>query len=177
MSERRLFSRRSGTWCKGVIVGSISRVKRDFAASQNNESEFAFEKKSSMVVNMLNEPIVKSSDSIPADVVGAGTGTKRQVLISDQDAPNFALRRFIMEPSGGMPKHTNSVEHEQYILRGKARVGIGDTVFGVKAGDAVFIPEGVPHWYEADAQEGFEFLCIVPNKEDVIELCDSAACK
>ena len=94
-----------------------------------------------MVANMLNEPIVKSSDSIPADVVGAGTGTKRQVLISDQDAPNFALRRFIMEPSGGMPKHTNSVEHEQYILRGKARVGIGDTVFGVKAGDAVFIPE------------------------------------
>ena len=75
-----------------------------------------------------------------------------------------------------MPRHTNSVEHEQYILRGKARVGIGEKVFEVKAGDAVYIPKGVPHWYEADAQEGFEFLCIVPNKEDVIELCSPADC-
>ena len=121
---------------------------------------------------MSKEPIVKSANSIPAEGVGAGTGTTRQVLISDQDAPNFALRRFIMEPSGGMPRHTNSVEHEQYVLRGKARVGIGESVFEVKAGDAVYIPEGVPHWYEADAREGFEFLCIVPNKEDVIRLCD-----
>ena len=147
-----------------------------FVGSQNNESEFAFQKNNVTVTEMSNEPIVKSSDSIPTEVVGAGAGTKRQVLISDQDAPNFALRRFIMEPSGGMPRHTNSVEHEQYILKGKARVGIGDKVFEVKAGDAVFIPEGVPHWYEADAEEGFEFLCIVPNKEDVIELCDSGAC-
>lgn len=143
---------------------------------RNTESGFAFRAENPIVQTMLNEPLVKSSNSIPADVVGAGTGTKRQVLISDQDAPNFALRRFIMEPSGGMPKHTNSVEHEQYILRGRARVGIGDAVFDVKAGDAVYIPEGVPHWYEADAQEGFEFLCIVPNKEDVIELCGPASC-
>ncbi len=122
---------------------------------------------------MSEKPIVKSADSFPADVVGAGTGTTRQVLISDQDAPNFALRRFIMEPGGGMPKHTNSVEHEQYILRGSASVGIADEIFKVTAGDAVYIPQGVPHWYDADAEEGFEFLCIVPNKEDVIQLCDN----
>jgi len=121
-------------------------------------------------------PLVKSSDFVKADIVGAGSGTTRQVLISDEDAPNFALRRFVMEPSGGMPRHTNTVEHEQYVLRGKARVGIGDDVHEVKAGDAVFIPEGVPHWYEADAKEGFEFLCIVPNREDRIEICDSPQC-
>ena len=125
---------------------------------------------------MSGEPLVKCSNSLPAEVVGAGEGTTRQVLISDAEAPNFALRRFIMEPSGGMPKHTNSVEHEQYVLKGKARVGIGDEVFHVKAGDAVFIPEGVPHWYEADAELGFEFLCIVPNKEDVIQLCEPNGC-
>ena len=26
-----------------------------------------------------------------------------------------------MEPGGGMPMHTNEVEHEQYVLRGSAR--------------------------------------------------------
>lgn len=121
---------------------------------------------------MDQKPIIKASSEIAADPVGAGKGTTRQVLISSEEAPHFALRRFIMEPGGGMPKHTNTVEHEQFILSGKAQVGIGDAVFEVKQGDAVFIPEGVPHWYEADAAEGFEFLCIVPNKPDEITLID-----
>ncbi len=115
-------------------------------------------------------PIVKASSSVPETVVPAGKGTKFQVLISDQEAPHFALRRFVMEPGGGMPNHTNLVEHEQYILKGAARVGIGDEVFEVKQGDVVYIPQGSPHWYEADAEQGFEFLCIVPNREDRIEI-------
>ena len=121
---------------------------------------------------MSNRRVVKSSESVAAEVVESGTGAKRQVLISDEEGPNFALRRFIMEPGGGMPKHTNAEEREQYVLKGKARVGIGEKVFEVNIGDAVLIPEGVPHWYEADEKEGFEFLCIVPNKEDVIEVCE-----
>ncbi len=125
---------------------------------------------------MADKPIVVPSDAVPAEDVPAGNGTQRQVLISDSDAPNFALRRFIMEPGGGMPSHTNTVEHEQFILKGKARVGIGDAIHEVNAGDAVYIPEGVPHWYEADEAEGFEFLCIVPNKEDVIRLTDEPIC-
>ena len=123
---------------------------------------------------MLGKAIVRSAKDVDAERVGAGSGTRRQMLISDDEAPNFALRRFIMEPGGGMPAHTNTVEHEQYILRGKARVGIGEDLFEVAAGDAVYIPEGVPHWYRADESEGFEFLCIVPNKEDVIEVCGPA---
>ncbi|QXD31606.1 cupin domain-containing protein [Candidatus Pelagisphaera phototrophica] len=115
---------------------------------------------------------VKSSESVAAEVVEAGTGTKLQVLINDEEGPNFALRRFIMEPGGGIPEHTNAEEHEQYVLKGKARVGIGEKVFEVNIGDAVLIPEGAPHWYEADEKEGFEFLCIVPNKEGVIDVCD-----
>ena len=120
----------------------------------------------------FRDAIIRDSKEVVADVVGAGEGTTRQVLIGEEDAPNFALRRFIMEPGGGMPNHTNSVEHEQYILKGKAEVGIGDKVYQVKQGDAVYIPEGVPHWYKADAELGFEFLCIVPNKEDVIRLAE-----
>lgn len=116
------------------------------------------------------DPIVKEAASVPANVVGAGRGTTFQVLISDQDAPNFALRRFVMEPGGGMPNHTNRVEHEQYILKGSAKVGIGEKVYDVQQGDVVYIPQGVPHWYQADAEEGFEFLCIVPNQEDQIEV-------
>lgn len=115
---------------------------------------------------------VRRADSVPSEIVAAGKGTRRQVLIGPDEGPHFALRRFIMEPGGGMPRHTNQVEHEQYVLRGSARIGIGDEVVDVTADDAVFIPAGVPHWYEA-GEEGFEFLCVVPNGHDRIEILES----
>lgn len=116
---------------------------------------------------------VRQADSLPAEPVAAGRGTTRQVLIGPDEGPNFAMRRFIMEPGGGMPMHTNEVEHEQYVLRGSARVRIGDDVHHVKAGDVVFIPGGVPHSYDADeGADPFEFLCIVPNRSDQIRLVD-----
>lgn len=114
--------------------------------------------------------IVKRSETVSQESVTAGTGTLRQVLISPAEAPNFAMRKFTMEPGGGMPPHTNTVEHEQYVLGGKAKVGIGDEVVEVRKDDVLFIPAGVPHWYEALGDEPFEFLCLVPNLEDKIEL-------
>ena len=115
---------------------------------------------------------VRHSDSLPAEEVKAGTGTTRQVLIGPDQGPNFALRRFIMQPGGGMPRHTNTVEHEQYVLRGAARITLGDEVHQVKAGDVVYIPAGQPHSYQAEGDEPFEFLCAVPNQPDTIELVD-----
>jgi len=109
---------------------------------------------------------VKHTRDVEAVQVTQGIKTTKQVLISAQEGPNFALRRFAMEPGGGMPRHTNTVEHEQYVLGGKARIGIASEVFEVKKGDVVFIPENVPHWYQNIGEETFEFLCIVPNKPD-----------
>jgi quercetin dioxygenase-like cupin family protein len=115
---------------------------------------------------------VKHVRDVEAQVVKAGEKTTIQVLISAQEGPNFALRRFVMEPGGGMPEHTNTVEHEQYVLRGHASIGIGDEAFDVRAGDVVFIPQGVPHWYQNVGEENFEFLCIIPNKPDEIKIVD-----
>lgn len=116
---------------------------------------------------------IKHSSDIPAEVVSAGTGTTRQILIGPDEGPNFAMRRFIMEPGGGMPKHTNTVEHEQYVLRGVATIGIGNETIEVRQGDVVYIPAGTPHWYRAkEGDEPFEFLCMVPNGEDKIELVE-----
>ena len=109
---------------------------------------------------------VKHTREVEAVEVSNGVKTTKQVLISGQEGPNFALRRFVMEAGGGMPRHTNTVEHEQYVLGGKARVGIDNQVFEVRKGDVVFIPENVPHWYQNIGDEAFEFLCIVPNKPD-----------
>ena len=103
--------------------------------------------------------------------VKAGQGTTMQVLISAEEAPNFAFRKFSMEPDGGMPKHTNLIEHEQYVLQGSGTINIGDKTFQVSAGDAVYIPANVPHSYQA-GKDGMEFICVVPNKEDKIEVLE-----
>ncbi len=113
---------------------------------------------------------VKNINDIAQKNVQNGIKTSIQILISSEEGPHFAMRRFIMEPGGGMPNHTNTVEHEQFILAGQARIGVGDKTYEVKTGDVVFIPEGVPHWYENIGKDNFEFLCIIPNKKDVVEL-------
>jgi quercetin dioxygenase-like cupin family protein len=119
---------------------------------------------------------VKHAKDVAADPVTAGEGTVRQVLIGPDEGPHFAMRRFIMEPGGGMPAHTNTVEHEQYVLRGRATIGIGEETFDVAPDDVVLIPAGVVHWYEARGDEPFEFICVVPNLPDEIEIVGDDAC-
>jgi quercetin dioxygenase-like cupin family protein len=61
------------------------------------------------------------------------------------------------------------VEHEQYVLRGRARIRIGGAVHEVGADDVLLIPAGAPHSYEV-VEGPFEFLCLVPNTPDRMEL-------
>ena len=49
-----------------------------------------------------------------------------------------------------------------------------DETHHVKTGDVVFIPEGAIHSYQNMGEEPFEFLCIIPNKEDRITVVEEA---
>jgi len=104
--------------------------------------------------------------------VPAGEATTIQVLVSPDEGPHFALRKFVMQPGGGMPRHTNEVEHEQYVLQGRALVGLGDDEVEARAGDVLLIPAGLPHWYRNIGDEPYEFLCIVPNLPDKIKILE-----
>ena len=116
--------------------------------------------------------VVKHSAAVPRSEVRAGKATETQLLIGPEDgAPNFAMRRFIMGEGGGMPRHTNTIEHEQFVLRGRARVGIAGEVHEVGPADVLYIPAGTPHFYDVLAAP-FEFLCVVPNATDRIEILD-----
>ncbi|HUH13349.1 MAG TPA: cupin domain-containing protein [Longimicrobiales bacterium] len=118
------------------------------------------------------EAMVRAAAAVARQPVAAGRGTELQVLVGpDQGAPNFILRRFIMAAGGGIPRHTNEVEHEQYVLRGRARITIADAVHEVGEGDTLYIPAGTPHAY--DVLEGpFEFLCVVPNQPDALRILE-----
>jgi len=114
--------------------------------------------------------VVKGAAAVEQREVSAGTATRMQVLIGPEDgAPNFVMRRFLMGEGGGMPTHTNTVEHEQYVLRGRAEVGIGDRKHVVGGGDVLYIPAGASHYYRV-IEAPFEFLCLVPNAPDRVEI-------
>lgn len=133
-------------------------------------------------------PVVKRATDIEYEAVGAADGMSKGVLLDESDgAPNFALRRFTLEPGASVPKHTNEVEHEQYVLAGSYTVGVremskpspadgeavdDDEEFTVNAGDSLLIPAGAVHWYRNDSELEGAFLCVVPNGDDSIDLLD-----
>jgi quercetin dioxygenase-like cupin family protein len=118
-------------------------------------------------------PVVKRAADVDYESVDAADGLARGVLIDEGDgAPNFAIRRFTLAPGSAVPKHTNEVEHEQYVLAGEYVVGIGDEEYTVSPGDSLFIPAGTVHWYRNESDQEGAFICAVPNGDDAIELLE-----
>ena len=116
---------------------------------------------------------VKRAESIEYERVGAAEGLRKGVLVDSEDgAPNFAIRRFTIDGGASVPKHTNEIEHEQYVLEGEYVVGIDDEEHVVSAGDSIFIPAGTVHWYRNEGEEPGAFICAVPNGDDEIELLE-----
>lgn len=131
-------------------------------------------------------PLVRRAEDIDYETVEAAEGMSKGVLVGpEHGAPNLALRRFVLEPGAAVPKHTNEIEHEQYVLEGKYVVGIGEASetpqaegeaggdgeeYVVEAGDSLLIPAGAVHWYRNESDEQGAFICAVPNGDDEIRL-------
>jgi len=110
---------------------------------------------------------VKSSGKVKSQKVDNAVKTEIEWLLDRHDGvPNFEMRRFTIKPGGSIPEHFHpDIEHEQYVLKGRYRVGLGTKVHQVKAGDSIFIPAGTHHWYRNTGKEDAEFICIIPKVE------------
>ena len=110
---------------------------------------------------------VKPAGKAKPQKVDRAVMTEIEWLIDRHDgATNFEMRRFSIKPGGSIPEHFHpDIEHEQYVLRGGYKDGLGKKVRQVKAGDSIYIPPGTHHWYENSGKETAEFLCIIPKVE------------
>jgi len=118
-------------------------------------------------------PLVRRETEIEYQPVDAADGLEKGVLVDESHgAPTLALRRFRLAPGGSVPKHTNEVEHGQYVLSGAYTVGIGEDEHTVRAGDTIQVPAGTVHWYRNEGDEPGAFVCAVPTGDDEIQLLD-----
>jgi quercetin dioxygenase-like cupin family protein len=118
-------------------------------------------------------PLVRRADGVGYETVAAADGMRKGVLVGEDDgAPNLAIRRFVLDPGARVPKHTNAMEHEQYVLEGEYVVGLDDEEHVVTAGDSLFIPAGVVHWYRNESDEPGAFICAVPTGDDEIRVVE-----
>ena len=124
-------------------------------------------------MNDSDTPLVRRAADVEYETVDAAEGMSKGVLVGpEHGAPTLALRRFVLEPGASVPRHTNEIEHEQYVLAGEYTVGLDGEEHVVSAGDALHIPAGCVHWYRNDGEEAGAFVCAVPNGDDSIELAE-----
>ena len=87
----------------------------------------------------------------------------RPLIGKDDGAPNYAMRMFEVEKGGYIEAHQHPWEHEIFILEGHGEVKIGDNVYRVKAGDAIFIPPNIVHAYKNIGDKTLRFICVIPH--------------
>lgn len=117
--------------------------------------------------------MIRRPEEIEYEPQDAAPGLEKGVLIGEaQEAPNFRMRRFTLAPGASVPKHTNEVEHEQYVLEGEYVVGFEGEEHEIGPGDSLLIPSGTVHWYRNEGDEPAAFICVVPNGDDEIQVVE-----
>lgn len=111
----------------------------------------------------------KNSDEFQTNEIPKTQKAKIAVFTPSEDK-DFIVRKVTLDAGGSMPNHTNEIQHQQYVLKGEAKVVIGDEIYHAKQGDFLYIPAGIAHCYEACYNSKYEFLCMIPTKEDVIKM-------
>lgn len=99
-------------------------------------------------------------------VEGAKGARIRWLISKSDDAPNFAMREFEIEPGGYSPYHSHDWEHEVYVLAGEGAVVSQKGEAPIKAGMTVFVSPGEMHNFKNTGQETLRFLCLVPHQKD-----------
>ncbi len=101
------------------------------------------------------------ADSVTTE--GAANVQIQWLIDESRGAPNFALRRFIVQPGGHTPRHQHPWEHEVYVLRGRGLVVTDEGEVEIGPDQAILVPPDQVHQFLSYEDETLEMLCIVPN--------------
>ncbi len=95
---------------------------------------------------------------------GADRATRQVLIGADENAPNFHMRYFAVQPGGHTSLDQHPHYHGVYILHGRARLFAGGEEYALHPGDVVYIPGNEVHQFFTVGEDPFGFLCVVPAK-------------
>ena len=113
--------------------------------------------------------LVRHADPVnttPVEMEGAKDVTMQIMVGRSDEAPNFAMRHFVVQPGGHTPLHQHDYEHEVYIAEGGAEVECDGKTHQVTAGDVLYIEHNVLHQFRNNTELPMRFLCLVPVSSD-----------
>jgi quercetin dioxygenase-like cupin family protein len=109
------------------------------------------------ILNYTDAPSTTFDSELAKGVTG------RVVIGKDDNAHNFCMRVFTLEPGGFSPRHAHEWEHEIFIHSGKGQVFKDGEWTPVTSGTVVFIPGNEEHQFMNAGAEEFTFICLIPS--------------
>ena len=103
------------------------------------------------------------------------SGITRQVLFTGGDGLGCELRYFEVAPGGWSSLERHHHAHAVMVIRGSARVLVGDRILEARIHDLVRVPPLTWHQFQTSGDEPLGFLCMVDCDRDVPERPDQAA--
>lgn len=110
--------------------------------------------------------IARHYTDVQAEEATEAEGVSLRVVIGEkEEAPNFVMRVFDVEPGASSPRHSHDWEHEVFILSGKGRVYGGGKDVDLSTGYTVFVPPMEEHQFTNTGDEVLRFVCLIPLME------------
>jgi len=98
----------------------------------------------------------------PVDYPGLPGVLKHELIGPPEGAEHYRVRYFAVPVGGRTARESHPHDHGVVIVRGRARVTLGDEVHEVGPGDAVFVAPDELHCFETLGEEPLGFLCVSP---------------
>lgn len=87
---------------------------------------------------------------------------KREVVNSNDGAPNFCMRVFTLEPGASTPYHNHGWEHEVYVLEGAGAAVSEKGETPITPDSVVFVPGEEMHCFKNTTDKPMRFICVIP---------------
>jgi quercetin dioxygenase-like cupin family protein len=91
--------------------------------------------------------------------------TVRRFISRQDSSNNMELRYFELAPGACSNFEQHNYEHAVLVLQGRGTVRLGEAVFPIRFGDAIFVEADEVHQFRAAEDEPLGFMCAVLDKE------------
>jgi quercetin dioxygenase-like cupin family protein len=91
--------------------------------------------------------------------------TVRRFISRQDGSNNLEARYFELQPGATSNHEKHNYEHAVLVLRGRGTVCLGEEVYPIQFGDAIFVASEEIHQFRAAEDAKLGFLCAVLDRE------------